>query len=243
MREVERLLAADPAAQQALDELRTLSATLQALPRRELGEDLSRQVLREAQRRMLSEGEPGERELSSALPVPLTRSVFRRFVNRRTVFWLALTAAIVVMITINEREKSHLAGGQQPPARWPDRPPHTSDWSTGRFRRRASGPPPASRSVVPQSSGARRRESCGPASPAAVAERRIAEQPVCRGLWTCGTGRREGPTRRRRAAARQTGAVRGQIPRPTGRQETNRRGRVGGPVRHQPPGRQERSLR
>ncbi len=60
--EVERLLAANPAARQLLDELRTLRATLRALPPRKLGEDLSRQVLREAQRRMLTEGEPGERE-------------------------------------------------------------------------------------------------------------------------------------------------------------------------------------
>ena len=37
---VERLLAANPAAQQLLDELRALSATLQTLPQQDLGEDL-----------------------------------------------------------------------------------------------------------------------------------------------------------------------------------------------------------
>ena len=50
--EVERLLAADPAARQLLDELRALSAALHALPQQKLGEDLSRQVLRVAERRM-----------------------------------------------------------------------------------------------------------------------------------------------------------------------------------------------
>ena len=57
--EVERLLAADPAARQTLDELRALSATLQALPRQKLGEDLSPQVLRVVERRMLTGEGPG----------------------------------------------------------------------------------------------------------------------------------------------------------------------------------------
>ena len=59
--EMERLLAANPAARQLLDELRALSATLQALPQEKLGEDLSRQVLRVAERRMLTEGGAGGR--------------------------------------------------------------------------------------------------------------------------------------------------------------------------------------
>ena len=51
--EVERLLAADPAVRQLLDEMRALGATLQAC-RRDVGEDLGPQVLRIAQRRMLT---------------------------------------------------------------------------------------------------------------------------------------------------------------------------------------------
>jgi hypothetical protein len=120
--EVERLLAANPAAREALDELRAMSATLQALPRRELGEDLGRQVLREAQRRKLSQGEPEAAKANvgrppsavmddlaqpgAAVPRSLmdSKSAFRRFVNRRTVVWLALTAAIVIMIKINEEK-------------------------------------------------------------------------------------------------------------------------------------------
>jgi hypothetical protein len=101
--EVERLLAANPAARQLLDELRALRATLQALPPRKLGEDLSRQVLREAGRRMITEGTPVRSEPSSAAPLLAARSVLQRFVNRRTAVWLALTAAIAIMLTIHER--------------------------------------------------------------------------------------------------------------------------------------------
>ena len=97
--EVERLLATSPAARQLLDELRTLSATLQALPQQKVGEDLSQRVLRVAERRMLTEG-LDERENA---PVPLERSVFRRFVNTRTLVWLGLTLAVALMITINDR--------------------------------------------------------------------------------------------------------------------------------------------
>jgi hypothetical protein len=99
--EMERMLAASPAARQLLDELRALSNTLQALPQEKLGEDLSPHVLRVAERRMLTEGEPGDEE---GAPVPLARSIFRRVVNRRTMVWLSLTAAIALIIVINERQ-------------------------------------------------------------------------------------------------------------------------------------------
>ncbi len=103
--EVERLLASSPAARQLLDELRAVGATLQSLPRQKLGEDLSQQVLRMAERRMLTEGEPGD-----AAPVPLSRALFRRFIHRRSMVWLALTAAVAVMIAIHEQqEKNTLA--------------------------------------------------------------------------------------------------------------------------------------
>ena len=63
--EVERLLAASPAARQLLEELRALSSTLQTLPQHKLGEDISQRVLRMAERRMLTEpAAPGK------LPVP-----------------------------------------------------------------------------------------------------------------------------------------------------------------------------
>jgi hypothetical protein len=102
--EVERLLAANPAARRLLDELRSLRAALQALPPQKLDEDLSRQVLWEARRRMLSEGESARPAPSAAAPVLMARSIFQRLVNRRTAAWLAITAAVIIMITINERQ-------------------------------------------------------------------------------------------------------------------------------------------
>lgn len=98
--EVERLLAASPAARQLLDELRALSTTLQSLPRQKLKDDLSRQVVAIAEQRRLAEGGPDE--AVSDAPVPLHRSVFRRFVNRRTLFWVGLTTVIAIMIRLNE---------------------------------------------------------------------------------------------------------------------------------------------
>lgn len=101
--DVERRLAADPAARQLLDELRALSSTLQALPQERLRENLSRKVLRAAERRMLADRDRGEQE---STPTPLDRTFPRRFLNRRTLVWLSLTAAIAVMITINERQQA-----------------------------------------------------------------------------------------------------------------------------------------
>lgn len=100
--EMEQLLATNPAARQLLNELRALSTTLQSLPRERLGEDLSRQVLRVAERRMLTEGGLGEDETA---PLPLGKSIFQRFATRRNLIWLALTASIAVMIVFNEQRQ------------------------------------------------------------------------------------------------------------------------------------------
>jgi hypothetical protein len=100
--EVERLLASSPAARQLLDELRAVSATLQSLPRRKLGENISQQVLRMAERRMLTEGEPGD-----TAAAPLSRPLFRRFINRRSMVWLGLTVAVAVMIAIQEQQEKN----------------------------------------------------------------------------------------------------------------------------------------
>ena len=72
-------MAADPAARQLLDELRALSAALQSLPQQKLGEDLSQQVLHVAERRMLTEGEPGDAAL--ARDAAVSRTIFRRFLE------------------------------------------------------------------------------------------------------------------------------------------------------------------
>ena len=101
--EVERLLAASPAARQLLGELRSLSTAIQALPRESVSEDLSPQVLLAAQRRMSAEEGPGDTE---TVPTPLARSVVGRFINRRALVWAGLAVAIAVLITINERRQS-----------------------------------------------------------------------------------------------------------------------------------------
>jgi anti-sigma factor RsiW len=120
-KEAERLLADSPPARKLLAELRALRATLQALPRQELGEDLSGQVVREARRRILSEGKAAQPAESSAEPVFMARSVLGRFINRRTVAWLAVTAVIAILITINERRNrvAPVANGGREVARAP----------------------------------------------------------------------------------------------------------------------------
>ncbi len=100
--EMERLLAESPAARQLVEELRALRNMLRTLPQEKLTEDLSRQVLRVAERRMLTEEEPGAADDGPMTPVLLGRSLFRRFLNRRTMTWLTLTAAIALMIAISE---------------------------------------------------------------------------------------------------------------------------------------------
>ena len=87
--EVERLLATSPVARQLLEELRTLSSTLQAMPQYKLGEDLSQQVLRIAERQILTEPD----QFPSPAPAPdavRRRSIFRRLLNPRAVAWSAL---------------------------------------------------------------------------------------------------------------------------------------------------------
>jgi len=110
--EAERLLAADPAARKLLEELRALSASLRSLPRREVGEDLSRHVLRVAERRILigeeTDQEPGWTDERKSAPLPgdeSARSFLRRFVTRRNLVWLGLTAAVALMITFNEHQQ------------------------------------------------------------------------------------------------------------------------------------------
>lgn len=101
--EIERLLATDPAAGRLLDELRSLSVKLQELPRQTVGEDLSAQVLRVAERRMLTEGDPGGATSTPAAPQLPETTFFRRFLIRRTVVWTSVAVAVAVMISINER--------------------------------------------------------------------------------------------------------------------------------------------
>lgn len=106
--DVEQLLAANPAARRLLDELRLLSTAIQSLPQQRVGEDLSQHVLRMAERRMLTEGEPGDSSGLPEAPVPLSRTLRDRFANRRTAIWTGLAVAIAVMIAVTERRQSDI---------------------------------------------------------------------------------------------------------------------------------------
>ena len=99
---VERLLATSPAARQLLDELRALSSTLQDMPQYKLGEDISEQVLRKAERQILTRSAPPE-EQPSATP---RRPIFGRSLDSRMLFWPAAAVAVALMLM--------LFGPQQP---------------------------------------------------------------------------------------------------------------------------------
>jgi autotransporter-associated beta strand protein len=101
--QMDRLLAANPAARQLLDELHTLSTALQSLPQQKVGEDLGPRVLRIAERRMLTEEPPGDVKRAQFAAVPLARSIFRRFLQPRAVVWLSITAVVAAMIMLNEQ--------------------------------------------------------------------------------------------------------------------------------------------
>jgi hypothetical protein len=118
--EVEQLLARSPASRQLLEELRALSSKLQALPRYTLGEDVSQQVLRVAERRMLTQPSTGadirpagRTDMPGKVPLPAprrVRAILRRVFSPRALVWSALAVIIAVMLTLVNR------GPQQPPA-------------------------------------------------------------------------------------------------------------------------------
>jgi len=93
--DVEQLLAASPQARQLLDELRTLSTTLQSLPQHKLEAEFSERVLRAAERRILT----GDDQL--ARPAPLERRSWRqRFLSPRALIWSGVAVAAAVTVAI-----------------------------------------------------------------------------------------------------------------------------------------------
>lgn len=96
--EVGRWLASDPAAQQLLDELRTLSGRLRSLPQRQVGVDLSQRVLEAAERQMLN-----PRPDVDARPVPAGNfwgTLRRRFLQPRALAWTAAILLVAAALTI-----------------------------------------------------------------------------------------------------------------------------------------------
>ncbi len=92
--DVERLLAENPAAQQLLDELRALSSTLQEMPRHTVPEDLSQQVLRRAERKILTEPPPPAAAIEPARPI------LRRLMNPRVWAYPALVVAVALIVMV-----------------------------------------------------------------------------------------------------------------------------------------------
>lgn len=99
--DVERLLAASPAARQLVEDLRALSSTLQCLPARKLDEDLSQQVLRLAEHRVLSgrtDAEPFSQE-----PVASPgrwQALVRRWSRPRIWVWPGLAVAVSLLLMV-----------------------------------------------------------------------------------------------------------------------------------------------
>jgi len=96
--ELEARLAADPAAQQLLDELRVLRAAVQSLPPAVLDEDLSGRVLELAERQMLlDEPQPALPDLRPQ-PGSLVRSLAGRFLQRRALVWTAIILLVACVL-------------------------------------------------------------------------------------------------------------------------------------------------
>lgn len=120
---VERLLAGDPAAKQLLDELRTLKAAVQSLPREGVGEDLSSNIFRIAQQRKLNEGSANDSDGNSpsepARPrLPMTRQIAERVKhNPRMIVWPAIVIATAVLLAIFNPEQPQPGGGNREVAR------------------------------------------------------------------------------------------------------------------------------
>jgi len=105
---VEQLLAGDPAARRQLDELRTLSHALHALPAHRIDEDLSARVLRLAERRMLSESPVAATQAAAATATPAEPiakpSIGQRLKQPRIWFWPAAALAVALLMWLRGPE-------------------------------------------------------------------------------------------------------------------------------------------
>ena len=126
--QVEQLLATSAAARQLMDELRALSATLQALPVHKPQVDLSQRVLRAAERQILSGGDvrqppggdvrqpaggdvrPAETVPPESAPSPASlvgREVLKRFLQPRSLLWAAAIFLVALILRLQEGRQAN----------------------------------------------------------------------------------------------------------------------------------------
>jgi len=137
--EVEQLLAASPAARQLMDEFRALSVTLQSLPVRRLGEDLSPRVLHAAERRMLAESEGSDGRQRPLHGSGFSwRAILGRVARPRNLLWPAAAIAAAWLLMTNPelgRKAPPKPGDKQLAVARPQEPP-------GAVRNPTIGPAP-----------------------------------------------------------------------------------------------------
>jgi hypothetical protein len=103
-RQVEQLLADDPACRQLYEELRMVRATVAGLPRHRLNKDLSRRVLRRAERRMLLGGDSEKASKPATAPAKaaaLAEAIWQR--DWRTILWPALAVSVALLLFVFNR--------------------------------------------------------------------------------------------------------------------------------------------
>jgi hypothetical protein len=118
--QVEQMLAASPAARRLLDEMRALGTSLQSLPQRKLGEDLSKSVLQAAASRQsngLDGSQPAsQRPKQASSRTPLVRRIVERIKNNpRIIVWplVVLTTAVLLTVFNPEQPGPGGKGGRQ----------------------------------------------------------------------------------------------------------------------------------
>jgi hypothetical protein len=101
--EVEKLLAEDPSARATLESLREVSSAVKGLPGFELKENLADDVLKAAERRMLSEALPVTipKPADELIVEPTWRTVARRFITPRAIIWSTTAAVIAILLTLH----------------------------------------------------------------------------------------------------------------------------------------------
>lgn len=109
--QVEEVLSSSAAARQLVDDLRSLSQSLQALPAYHLDNGLAESVLRRAERQMLSQPAAPLPEFHQVEPLRVERSSWaRRLLRPRNFAWSAIAIAVAVVLMMMESEKSSRPG-------------------------------------------------------------------------------------------------------------------------------------